>query len=97
MLLPTPRAAVPFPRRLYGLSRVTRDAGPMFRWRLDRRRRRTEGPPIFAGTPRGELTDSISAAMVHLYGRFYGHDRTSATTDINDNVVVCILERTSSA
>jgi uncharacterized protein YbcI len=39
-----------------------------------------------------ELTDAISAAMVDLYGRFYGHDRTTATTYINDNVVVCILE-----
>jgi uncharacterized protein YbcI len=39
-----------------------------------------------------ELTESISAAMVELYGRFYGHDRTTATTYINDNVVVCILE-----
>lgn len=42
-----------------------------------------------AGT---ELTEAISAAMVGLYGRFYGHDRTTATTYINDNVVVCILE-----
>jgi uncharacterized protein YbcI len=48
--------------------------------------------PMSAGTPRGELTDSISAAIVDLYGRFYGHDRTTATTYINDNVVVCILE-----
>lgn len=39
-----------------------------------------------------ELTEAISAAMVDLYGRFYGHDRTTATTYINDNVVVCILE-----
>lgn len=38
------------------------------------------------------LTEAISAAMVDLYGRFYGHDRTTATTYINDNVVVCILE-----
>ena len=30
--------------------------------------------------------------MVELYARFYGHDRTTATTYINDNVVVCILE-----
>lgn len=47
---------------------------------------------MFAGTPGSELTESISAAMVDLYGRFYGHDRTTATTYINDNVVVCILE-----
>lgn len=39
-----------------------------------------------------ELTDAISAAMVDLYARFYGHNRTTATTYINDNVVVCILE-----
>lgn len=39
-----------------------------------------------------ELTEAISAALVDLYGRFYGHDRTTATTYINDNVVVCILE-----
>ena len=40
----------------------------------------------------GELTDAISAEMVELYARFYGHDRTTATTYINDNIVVCILE-----
>lgn len=39
-----------------------------------------------------ELTEAISAAMVDLYGRFYGHDRTTATSYVNDNVVVCILE-----
>ncbi len=39
-----------------------------------------------------ELTEAISATMVALYARFYGHDRTTATTYINDNVVVCILE-----
>jgi uncharacterized protein YbcI len=38
------------------------------------------------------LTDAISAAMVDLYAEFYDHDRTTATTYINDNVVVCILE-----
>lgn len=38
------------------------------------------------------LTTAISAAMVTLYGEVYGHDRTTATTYINDNVVVCILE-----
>jgi uncharacterized protein YbcI len=30
--------------------------------------------------------------MVRLYGEVYGHDRTTASTYINDNVVVCILE-----
>ncbi len=39
-----------------------------------------------------ELTEAISTALVELYGEFYDHDRTTATTYINDNVVVCILE-----
>ena len=30
--------------------------------------------------------------MVGLYRDFYGHDRTTATTYINDNVVVCVLD-----
>lgn len=30
--------------------------------------------------------------MVSLYAEVYGHDRTTASTYINDNVVVCILE-----
>jgi len=38
------------------------------------------------------LTREISAAMVALYAEVYGHDRTTATTYINDDVVVCILE-----
>ena len=38
------------------------------------------------------LTDAISAAMVGLYARHYGHDRTTGTTYINDNIVVCVLE-----
>jgi uncharacterized protein YbcI len=38
------------------------------------------------------LTGAISAAMVTLYGEVYGHNRTTASTYINDNVVVCILE-----
>ena len=38
------------------------------------------------------LTDAISAAMVELYSDHYGHDRTTATTYINDNVVLCVLE-----
>ena len=38
------------------------------------------------------LTEAISASMVELYARHYGHDRTTGTTYINDNVVVCILE-----
>lgn len=45
-----------------------------------------------AGFSGSELTDAISAVMVGLYAEFYDHDRTTATTYINDNVVVCILE-----
>jgi uncharacterized protein YbcI len=39
-----------------------------------------------------ELTRAISAEIVALYTTVYGHDRTTATTYINDNVVVCVLE-----
>ncbi len=39
-----------------------------------------------------QLTSAISAEMIRLYAEFYGHDRTTATTYINDNVVVCVLE-----
>ena len=39
-----------------------------------------------------QLTAAISAAMVDLYAAFYEHDRTIATTYINDRVVVCVLE-----
>ena len=42
------------------------------------------------GTER--LTSAISAEMVRLYAEFYDHDRATATTYINDNVVVCVLE-----
>jgi uncharacterized protein YbcI len=38
------------------------------------------------------LTEAISAALVDLYAEFYDHDRTTATTYINDNVVLCVLE-----
>ena len=49
--------------------------------------------PLGRDAPAGEgLTDAISAAMVTLYEEVYGHDRTTASTYINDNVVVCILE-----
>lgn len=47
------------------------------------------------GSP--ELTTAISAAMVELYAAFYDHDRTTATTYINDKTVVCILEDILSA
>ena len=39
-----------------------------------------------------DLTEEISAAIVDLYARSYGHDRTTATTYLNDDVVICILE-----
>jgi uncharacterized protein YbcI len=47
-----------------------------------------------AATPQAdsELNRAISAAMVELYAVFYEHDRTTATTYINDNIVVCVLE-----
>lgn len=49
--------------------------------------------PDVRALPGGEvLTRAISAAMVTLYAEVYGHDRTTASTYINDNVVVCILE-----
>ena len=38
------------------------------------------------------LTDAISVAIVELYASVYGHHRTTASTYINDNVVVCVLE-----
>lgn len=48
-----------------------------------------KGSPPLTGSA---LTAAISAAMVELYAEFYGHSRTTATTYINDNVVVCVLE-----
>ena len=49
--------------------------------------------PHGCALPGGDsLTRDISAAMVSLYGEVYGHERTTANTYINDNVVVCILE-----
>ena len=39
-----------------------------------------------------KLKADISAAIVELYTSYYGHDRTTATTYINDNVVLCVLE-----
>ena len=54
-------------------------------------------PPEDAPLDGPALTSAISAAMVQLYGRHYGHARTTASTYINDNVVVCILEDVLSA
>jgi len=39
------------------------------------------------------MTGAISEAIVELYAMAYGHDRTTATTYLNDNIVVCVLER----
>ena len=38
------------------------------------------------------LTEAISEAVLDLYSTVYGHQRTTATTYINDKVVVCVLE-----
>lgn len=38
------------------------------------------------------MTSAISAAIAELYRDFYGHDRATASTYINDNVVLCVLE-----
>lgn len=46
--------------------------------------------PAAAGD--SELSEAISAAMLELYAEFYGHDRTTATTFLNDKIVVCVLE-----
>ena len=43
-------------------------------------------------TPDSHLTQAISSAIEGLYASSYGHDRATASTYINDNVVVCILE-----
>lgn len=38
------------------------------------------------------LTTAISAAVANLYREFYGHDRTTAKTYINDDIVLCVLD-----
>jgi len=52
-----------------------------------------EGGPVTVGLPlTGDaLTSAISAAVADLYRDFYGHDRTTATTFINGNIVLCVL------
>ena len=45
-----------------------------------------------AATEESALTAAISAAMVELYAAYYQHDRTTATTYINDKIIVCVLE-----
>ena len=39
-----------------------------------------------------DITREISAAIVALYAEVYGHNRAIATTYINGDVVVCIVE-----
>lgn len=39
-----------------------------------------------------DLTEAISDATVGLYATYYDHDRATATTYVNDRVVVCVLE-----
>jgi uncharacterized protein YbcI len=38
------------------------------------------------------LTSAISAGIAGLYRDFYGHNRTTANTFLNGDVVVCILQ-----
>jgi uncharacterized protein YbcI len=45
-----------------------------------------------SGRVGSRVTRAISAEIVALYATVYGHDRTTATTYINDNVVLCVLE-----
>lgn len=48
---------------------------------------------LVSAQPGGEaLTTAISSAVAGLYRDFYGHDRATATTYLNDNIVVCVLE-----
>ena len=42
--------------------------------------------------PALELTGLISAAITDLYAAVYRHGRTTATTYINDRIVLCVLE-----
>ena len=49
------------------------------------------------GPAGSRLTDAISASMVELYAEHYDHARTTATTYINDRIVVCVLENILSA
>lgn len=51
--------------------------------------RRSHGDGTRTGSP---LTRAISAEILALYATVYGHDRTTATTYITDNVVLCVLE-----
>lgn len=39
-----------------------------------------------------DLCEAISASIVALYVAVYGHTQLTATTYINDNVVLCVLE-----
>jgi anti-anti-sigma factor len=53
------------------------------------------GPDLIAASDHDtELTVAVSAAMVELHAAFYGLDHVTATTYINDKIVVCVLENT---
>jgi uncharacterized protein YbcI len=76
-------------------SGFERRASPLLRFgRASIRAGRTEAiVPDVPALPAGEgLTRAISAAIVKLYGEVYGRGQTTASTYINDNVVVCILQ-----
>lgn len=58
----------------------------------DGRERPIANAEVMTGPEERTLTGAISAAVVDLYARAYGHERTTATTYLNDNIVVCVLE-----
>ena len=64
----------------------------------DRLGSQKKGGPVSVGLPlTGDaLTSAISAAVGDLYRDFYGHDRTTATTFINGNIVLCVLTTSES-
>lgn len=39
-----------------------------------------------------DITGAISAAIIDLYERVYGHHRTTTTTYLNGKIVLCVLE-----
>jgi hypothetical protein len=53
------------------------------------RRLLPDGYPRPDGEP---LTSMISAVTVELRRGFYGHDRVTASTCTNENIVLCVLE-----
>lgn len=41
------------------------------------------------------MLQDISSEILHIYGALYDPDQTKATTYLNDNVVICILQEMS--